>query len=55
VASTIAQKYSGWSIAKDVYLVSYYESKGITKVYKLILENGNKRMRIKTNEFGDII
>jgi hypothetical protein len=55
VASTVAQKYSGWTIAKDVYLVSYYESKGISKVYKLVLENGTKRMRIKTNEFGDII
>jgi hypothetical protein len=55
VAATVAQKYPGWGIAKDVYLVSYYESKGINKVYKLILENGNKRMRIKTNEYGDII
>jgi hypothetical protein len=55
VASTVAQKYSGWGIAKDVYLVSFYESKGVTKVYKLILEKGDKRMRIKTNEFGDII
>lgn len=55
IASTVAQKYPGWGIAKDVYLVSYYESRGISKVYKLILENGNKRMRIKTNENGDII
>ena len=55
VAATVAQKYPGWGIAKDVYLVSYYETRGISKVYKLILENGNKRMRIKTNENGDII
>jgi hypothetical protein len=55
VASTVAQKYPGWGIAKDVYLVSYYESKGVTKVYKLVLENGTKRIRLKTNEFGDII
>jgi hypothetical protein len=55
VAATVAQKYPGWGIAKDVYLVSYYESRGISKVFKLILENGNKRMRIKTNENGDII
>jgi hypothetical protein len=55
VASTVAQKYPGWGIAKDVYLVSYYETRGISKMFKLILENGNKRMRIKTNENGDII
>lgn len=55
VAATVAKKYPGWGIAKDVYLVSYYETKGISKVFKLILENGNKRMRIKTNENGDII
>lgn len=55
VASTVAQKYPGWGIAKDIYLVSYYESKGVTKMYKLILEKGNKRIRLKTNENGDII
>lgn len=55
VAATVAKKYPGWGIAKDVYLVSYYETKGISKVFKLILENGNKRMRINTNENGDII
>lgn len=55
VTTTIAQKYPGWAIAKDAYLVSFYENKGVTKVYKLVLEKGNKRMRVKTNEFGDII
>lgn len=55
VATAIANKYPGWAIAKDAYLVSFYENKGVTKVYKLVLEKGNKRMRVKTNEFGDII
>ena len=55
VAKTVADKYSGWDIAKDVYLVSYYETRGVTKMYKLILEKGKQRMRIKTNENGDII
>lgn len=55
IASTVSDKYPGWGIAKDVYLVSYFEKQGVSKVYKLVLEKGIKRMRIKTNEFGDII
>jgi hypothetical protein len=55
VATTVANKYPGWNMAKDVYLVNYYEKSGITKVYKIILEKGKKRMRIKTNDFGDVI
>lgn len=56
VAKTVAEKYPGWTIAKDVYLVSYYENKAVTnKTYKIILENGTKRMRIKTNDKGEFM
>lgn len=56
VAAAVAKKYPGWTIAKDVYLVSYYESADkVNKKYKLVLENGTKRMKIKTNEQGEIL
>lgn len=56
VAATVAKTYPGWTIAKDVYLVSYYEAADqVNKKYKLVLENGTKRMKIKTNEQGEIL
>ena len=57
VKQSVTTKYPGWKISQDTYLVNYYsESKYPTsKVYKLILENGTKRMRVKTNEKGEIV
>ncbi|QIP13727.1 nicotinate-nucleotide adenylyltransferase [Spirosoma aureum] len=55
VSQSVAKKYPNWHIAKDVYLVNYHESNGVTKKYKILLENGTKRMRIKTNEKGEFI
>ena len=31
------------------------DERGAKKVYKLILENGKKRLRVKVNETGEII
>ncbi len=55
VAAAVATKYPNWTIAKDVYLVSYYDNEGVTKRYKLLLENGTKRMKVKLNEKGEFL
>lgn len=58
VSEAVATRYPNWSIAKDVYLVSYHSEKGktvVNKVYKLVLENGNKRMRVKVNDAGEFL
>jgi hypothetical protein len=57
VREAVSKKYPEWSITKDFYLVNYYaDSKNPTKkIYKLLLENGSKRLRIKTNEKGEFI
>jgi hypothetical protein len=57
VRKSVNARFPNWAIAKDFYLVSYYaEAKNPTKkMYKLILENGSKRMRVKTNEKGEFI
>jgi hypothetical protein len=56
VAKSVAKRFPGWQIYKDSYLVSYHEKKGVTKkYYKLILENGTKRIRVKTDEKGQFI
>ncbi|AKQ46336.1 nicotinate-nucleotide adenylyltransferase [Rufibacter radiotolerans] len=55
VAKAVVTKYPGWKIAKDVYLVSYSEPKGAKKKYKITLENGDKRMKVKTDENGQFL
>ncbi len=55
VAEAVAKRFPGWTIAEDVYLVNYHEAKGASKKYKLLLENGDKRMRIKTDEKGNFL
>jgi hypothetical protein len=53
VSKSVYIKYPDWRIAKDYYLVNYYDGSDATKRYKLILEKGGKKMRIKTDENGD--
>ena len=57
VRDAVAKKHPGWNISKNVYQVSYYDKEGgiAKKVYKLVLENGEKRMKIKTNDSGQIL
>ena len=55
VMASIAKTYPKWVVSKDVYLVNYYHKKGAKKVYKLKLENGDKKMRVKVNEEGEMI
>jgi len=53
VTSAVANRFPNWRISKDVYQVTYYEDKGAQKKYKLLLENGNKRMKVKVGETGE--
>ncbi len=56
VRTTVTETYPDWTIAKDVYLVNYHAgSNHISKVYKMVLENGDKRKRIKTDEKGNFM
>jgi len=55
VIESVARQYPNWVFKKDVYLVSYYdnnESEKITKKYKITLENGDKRIKVKVDEKG---
>ncbi len=56
VMEAVAKRFPNWTVSKDVYKVSYYDEKGWStkKQYKLMLENGDKRMRIKTNDKGEL-
>ena len=55
VREAIATKFPKWTIAKEVYLVTYHEQHGATKRYKLTLENGNKRKRVRVDENGQFL
>ena len=56
VRKAVAERYPNWTIAKDIYLVNYYaKDNSSKKIYKMLLENGNKRMRVKANDMGQFI
>ena len=56
VTKSVVDRFPNWSISKDVYMVNYYDEGGKTTVkkYKLVLQNGSKRMRVQVNEEGEI-
>ncbi len=55
VRKSVIDRFPQWSIAEDTYLVNYSEAEGGKKVYKLTLINGDKRLKVKTNEKGEFL
>ncbi|OQP63869.1 nicotinate-nucleotide adenylyltransferase [Niastella vici] len=53
VTNAVAKRFPNWKISNDTYQVIYYDEKGSNKKYKLLLENGDKRMKVKVNEAGE--
>ena len=50
-----ADRFPGWTITKDVYLVNYHQKKGANKTYKLKLENGDETLRVKIDQMGNFL
>lgn len=56
VATAIAERFPQWKVAKDVYLVNYTDHKDSAKMrYKITLENGNKRLKVKVDAVGNFL
>jgi hypothetical protein len=55
VVKSINKKFPGWTISKDVYKLSYTKKGGAKKTYKITLDNGVKKLRVKTDENGSFI
>ena len=55
VLKSVINEYPGWAISKNTYSITYNQGKGVAKSYKLILENGNRRIRVKTDGDGNIL
>lgn len=57
VKNAVAKRFPKWTISKDVYKVTYHSKEGweTKKLYKLMLENGDKRMRVKISDDGEFL
>lgn len=54
VKARLTERFPQWAVGHDFYLVNYHEENNvIKKVYKLTLENGDKRLKIKVDENGE--
>jgi hypothetical protein len=56
VSQAIAKRFPQWTLDKDVYKVIFNEKKwNAKKVYKLKLTNGEKSLKVKTDEEGNFL
>ncbi|AKA34268.1 nicotinate-nucleotide adenylyltransferase [Flagellimonas lutaonensis] len=55
VKEAVLDRFPEWTITKDIYLVHYHDKKGVSKKYKLKLENGDKVLRVKVDEKGNFL
>jgi len=56
VRESVAKQYPNWFFKENNYLVNYFDKTGkITKVYKITLLNGDKRIKVKCDSEGNIL
>ena len=55
VVQAVGKKFPQWGFTKDLYLVTYHEANGAKKVWKITLQNGDMRLRVKADEKGNLI
>jgi hypothetical protein len=56
VRMALAHRFPSWRLEKDVYRVSYSGDKAVAeKIYKIKLSNGDKTIKVKTDEDGNFL
>ena len=55
ITKAVTKRFPQWKVAKDVYLLNYHKEKGAKKKYKITLENGDQRLKIKTDAEGNFL
>lgn len=55
VVAAIMNRFPNWTIAKDIYLVNYHEKAGVNRRFKLTLENGDQRIHVKLDHYGNFL
>lgn len=54
VVRSIKNEYPDWTMVSDVYKVTYNETEGAKKRFKIKLQKGNKFINVKISETGEI-
>lgn len=54
VRLAVLERFPNWAISSDVYRVSYNDGK-TKKEYKVVLKNGEEKLRVKLNAEGDFL
>jgi len=55
VKTALLERFPNWTVTNDVYRVTYTEDNGAKKIYKLMLKNGDKKMRVKLDDMGTFL
>lgn len=55
VRNTVYSQYPGWTIHKDVYLVSYFEDREARKHYKIQVRKDGARKNLKLDARGSLM
>ncbi|MEN8185865.1 MAG: nicotinate-nucleotide adenylyltransferase [Bacteroidota bacterium] len=55
VLNSVYERFPGWTIYSDVYKVNYHHQKGTKAEYKMKLQNGDKKMRVRTDGEGNFL
>lgn len=55
IKMSIGKRFPNWTPTKDIYLVNYDEGKEAKKMYKITLENGKKRIKVKVDDKGHFL
>ena len=54
VRLAIVERFPGWAVAKDVYQVKYHDGDS-RRIWKVVLTNGDKKMRVKLDGYGKFL
>ena len=55
VSNAILDRFPGWTVSEDIYLVRYHKDKGVSKTYKVTLVNGEKTLKLKLDDQGNFL
>ncbi|NNC70092.1 MAG: nicotinate-nucleotide adenylyltransferase [Flavobacteriaceae bacterium] len=55
ITSAILKRFPKWTITKDIYLIRYNEKDGSKMKYKIALENGMERLKVKLDGAGNFL
>jgi hypothetical protein len=55
VITALKDRYKGWQIVEDVYLIEYNNKKGVNRTFKITLKKGKKTQKVKLDEKGSFL